>query len=240
MVDGNNFPSLVVFDLDGTLVDTLPAIVPAVNQLRARIHLAPLESEVIQAAMGVPLDIFIERVINMQRGGSMPYRSREKRFCQSAIQMYGPCYRQSLISHASMYDGVEDVLNQLANQGIHLAILTNKSYELAVETVDAMGLSNFFPTDLIIGSDSMSVSKPDPQTLETIMNVLGVAPSDGVWMVGDSDVDLLVAEAAGVTGIACSYGYGNAGSSIDAQTTISSPGHLLALLTGPLDGSTTD
>ena len=237
MVNENISPSLVVFDLDGTLVDTLPAIVPAVNQLRARIHLAPLESEAIQAAMGVPLDVFIERVINMQRG-SMSYRSREKRFCQSAIQLYGPCYRQSLISHASMYDGIEDVLNQLASQGSHLAILTNKSYELAVETVDAMGLSNFFPTDLIIGSDSLSVSKPDPQTLETIMDILGVAPSDDVWMVGDSDVDLMVAEAAGVTGIACSYGYGNAGSSIDAQTTIGSPGHLLALLTGPLDGST--
>ena len=236
MVEENISPILVVFDLDGTLVDTLPAIVPAVNQLRARFHLAPLKPEAIQAAMGVPLDIFIERVINMQRG-SMPYRSRKERFCQSAIELYRPYYRHSLESHARMYDGVEEVLSQLSSRGTRLAILTNKSHGLAVETVEAMGLSRFFPAGLVIGSDSLSVSKPDPQTLETIMDILGIVPSDDVWMVGDSDVDLMVAEAAGVTGIACSYGYGNAGSSIDAQATIDSPEHLLALLTGPLDGT---
>ena len=237
MVEENISPSLVVFDLDGTLVDTLPAIVPAVNQLRARIHLAPLEPEAIQAAMGAPLDIFIERVINMQRGSSMPYQSKETRFCQLAKRLYGPCYLLSLEMHATNYEGVREVLNQLVCQGIHVAILTNKSHELAVVTVETMGLSCFFPEALIIGSDSLSVSKPDPQTLETIMDIFGVTPSDEVWMVGDSDVDLMVAEAAGVTGIACSYGYGNAGSSFDAQATIDSPEHLLDLLTSPLDGS---
>jgi phosphoglycolate phosphatase len=196
-------PSLVVFDLDGTLVDSMPAIRHAANSLRSEVGLPPLDRSGVAACMSGPMSEFVRRVTDTDPS---PAADVVERLLRGYSRHYEEASRDGF---ARPYAGATAMLNRWAELGIAIAILTNKGEALARASLKDTGLAGFFAADAIIGFDTLARPKPDPLPLRHLMRRFGVE-ADKTWMVGDSGVDILAARAVDCVAIACRYGYGDA------------------------------
>lgn len=174
----------VVFDLDGTLVDTSPDIVGAVETLRSEHGLAPAGAGRVLAMVGEGAPVLVERALAdaptpRDRGAALA------RF----LEIYGGrCTRAS-----RPYPGIEPLLERLAAR-VPLAVLTNKPEALSRTVLEAVGLAHHFRE--LIGGDTLKTRKPDPEGLRWLASRFDV-PVEEVLLVGDSRVDAETARAAG-------------------------------------------
>ena len=189
---------LIVFDLDGTLIDSRQDLATAVNAMLEEMGRPALPVEVVGEYVGDGAGMLVRRALGDPADDAL---------VEEGVERFMACYRKHMLDHTFVYDGVFGALEKLraTSNGNErkFAILTNKPVNPARRICDALGLTpSFFQ---IYGGNSFGTKKPDPEGLRALMRESGVAPHETL-MVGDSIVDVLVARNAGTSVIGCRYG----------------------------------
>jgi phosphoglycolate phosphatase len=188
----------VIFDLDGTLVDTAPDLIATLNVIFERIGLRPVVYEHARNLVGGGARKMIER------GLAAENRVLESEKLDALVGDFIDHYATHIADRSRPFEGVEATLTELAGRGCVLAVCTNKLEWLARRLLDALGLSRHFVA--ICGADTFQLQKPDPEFLHRTISLAG-CQSSGAIMVGDSISDVAMAKAAGVVMVTVAYGY---------------------------------
>lgn len=183
----------IVFDLDGTLIDSAPDIRAAANRVLERNGITPLSLEETRSFIGSGAPVFIERV-GAARGLT---QADLPRYLSGFLDGY-----EQAVDLTVVYDGVRDALGVLQSRGHRLGICTNKPIAPARAVLAHLDLARHF--DCVIGGDSLSSRKPDPAPLRAALEGLGEGEA---LYVGDSDIDAATALAAGVPFLLYTEGY---------------------------------
>lgn len=191
------FKQLIIFDLDGTLIDSVPDLAFAINQMLNELNLMPLPTKTIKNWVGNGSLKLVERALGF-------YGNQDPSQVLLAHEHFLAAYANCAIKHTTAYDGVIDGLSQLVQAGYRLAVCTNKPVRYLPEILSHFGWQDIF--EMVLGGDSLPSKKPSPIPLLHICDTLGVAPSAAI-MVGDSKNDILAGKAAGMTTLALRYGY---------------------------------
>lgn len=186
---------LLIFDLDGTLIDSRLDLVHAVNATRAQAGRGPLPHEQISSFVGNGAPVLIQRAMG-------PEASEEE--VARALEFFLDYYRHHALDHTVLYPGVLESLNRLYTAGIKLAILTNKPVRTSRRIMDGLGVAQFFFQ--IYGGNSFEHKKPHRIGVDTLCIESGT-PAKETWMVGDSYVDVQTARNAGVASCGVTYGF---------------------------------
>ena len=184
---------LIVFDLDGTLIDSRKDLANSINAMLTEFDRQPLPEEIIAEYIGDGAGMLVRRALG---------DPDDEKFVESALASFLNHYRVHKLDYTYVYDGVFDALDAL-KAGRQMAVLTNKPIRPAEAICEALELSPYFFR--IYGGNSFGTKKPDPEGLTTLIREAGVLPDETV-MVGDSDVDILTARRAKTWAIGCRYG----------------------------------
>jgi phosphoglycolate phosphatase len=188
--------STLVFDLDGTLVDSAPDIAAAVNALFAELSLPAVEVPQIRRMIGDGAPMLLERAL-LHVGAAHKAADLMARFSVH--------YGENAVTQTRVYPEVMETLTALRDAGCRLGVCTNKPITPTRALLAAFGLDAFI--EAVIGGDSLPQRKPQPEPLLAVIDALGGTPAQAV-LIGDSAVDLACAEAAGVPAIIIPSGYG--------------------------------
>ncbi len=192
------WPRAVLFDLDGTLIDSAPDIAAAVNELLARSGRGPLTLAAVTSMIGNGVEKLVERAIAATGDPLGPQALEHEQTVMLDI------YAKHLTGLTVLMPGVRAALDALHGNGILLGLVTNKQQRFIETVLDHFGLSSLFGA--VIGGDPGIVKKPAPDMLLAAMAQLGAGPQDAV-MVGDSTSDVQAALAAGIPSILVRGGY---------------------------------
>ena len=188
----------VVFDLDGTLVDSAPDLVAALNVVLSGVGLRPVAYADARVMVGGGARVMVERGLKAN-GRTLP-PAQIDRMERDFIGYYA----DHIAVHSRPFHGVEAALDELATSGCQLAVCTNKLEWLSLRLLDALDLTRRFRA--ICGADTFGVSKPDPQILRGTIDRAGGDTTRAI-MVGDSMTDIATARATGIPIIAVDFGY---------------------------------
>lgn len=188
-----------VFDLDGTLVDTLPDLAVSLDAALVESGLPAVGPAVVRLSLHGGLEASVQAALQVL--GVAPTRYDE------VLTRYHRLYDAAPARHSRVYRGVSQLLARLQDRGHRIAVCTNKSERLARELLDRVGLARFMRT--VVGADTCGRRKPDPAPLRLVLSRLEAAACEAV-LVGDSAVDRDCAGAAGVCCLIFEGGYGEA------------------------------
>lgn len=206
----------VIFDLDGTLIDSREDIAAAANAARVALGLSPLPLTTIVSYVGEGADRLIERLT--------PDGDADQRV--AALAAFTAHYAKHCCDHTQPYPGIAQVLAALSVAGWRLGVATNKPTAFAQQILDRLGLARWLP--VVVGGDQ--AKKPDPAPLRAVLDQLG-AQAVASWMVGDHHTDIYAGRAAGCRVLWCAWGIGDRQAlPVDAQA--ASPAALLTVLEG--------
>jgi len=196
-------PQAVVFDLDGTLIDSAPDLRAAVNRLLAGLGRPPLPVEAVKAMVGDGVARLVERAFAATGG---PPDDGGADGLAAWVARFGDDYENSGFPLTHAFAGTAEVLAELAAAGFGLAVCTNKPQAATDAILARLGLARFFGA--VVGGDAVpgGVRKPDPAHPLAALAALGVDPARAA-MVGDHLNDLACARAAGMPAILCAWGY---------------------------------
>ena len=186
----------VIFDLDGTLVDTPKVIVAtALEALRGQPRALP-EPQAIRATIGLPLTVAFSGLLGLSEGSPE---------VEEVVQEYRRLWRANVVPRSAelLYAGVAEGVQLLRDLGLRLAVATSKIRSGALAQLEAAGIAQHFR--VVAGYDSVERPKPDPQMALYVLRELGSTPESTV-MVGDTTHDLLMAHGAGLRAVAVTYG----------------------------------
>lgn len=186
---------LIIFDLDGTLVNTLEDITASLNYTLARLDRPPLEVSTVQQYVGDGLSRLLERAL-----GGQTDRVDE------AVTIYKEHHRKNFTAHSALYPSVNETLEYF--KALPLAVITNKNTEFCDALLEKLGIRHYFKQT--IGADAGVALKPSPDALLQVIAEQGV-PKERTVMVGDSVADVQAGKAAGVATCAVTYGYRSEG-----------------------------
>jgi len=189
----------IVFDLDGTLVDTAPDMCGALNRVLADSGRSPVTVEAVWRFVGDGARGLLK--CGFAATGEALADDR----LEAKVAEFLAHYSEHLADASRPYDGVIETLESLRAQGARLAVCTNKPAALSHRLLEAIGLADFFAA--LLGGDSLPVRKPDPRHLLATIAQADAVPDEAA-MVGDSLRDMQAAQGAGVPAIAVAYGYG--------------------------------
>ena len=187
--------NLLVFDLDGTLIDSAYDLAISMNATREHLDLPPLDPQLIYSFVGNGAAMLVRRALGPDAGEELNQRG---------LAFFLQYYRAHALEHTRLYDGVGEALDQLSAEGHSLAVLTNKPVKISRDIIAALGMANHFK--LIYGGDSFPTKKPDPQGLLTIVSEAQATPAN-TWMIGDSGVDIQTARNARVRSCGVIWGF---------------------------------
>lgn len=188
----------VVFDLDGTLIDSAPDLRAAANAVLAEAGRPPLDLPTIRRFIGDGVRKLIERAF-AATGPALDEAALDR-----ATAEYSALYAAGASVLTRPYDGVIDTLRALTERGLRLAVCTNKPAAAAGIVLDELGLAPFFGG--VSGGDSVARRKPDPAHVLDALARIGGVPGAAA-MVGDNEHDIAAGKAAGLATIAVTYGY---------------------------------
>ncbi len=191
-------PPVLVFDLDGTLVDTAPDLVRALNAVLEEEGMAPVALGASLAMVGQGARAMIESAF--AAAGRVPEAAALDRLMPVFIGHYSA----HIADHSAPFEGAEAALDRFAADGWRLAICTNKLEGLARQLLQALGLAGRFAA--ITGQDTFGFRKPDPRHLTETIRLAGGSAARAI-MVGNSRTDIDTAKAAGVPVVAVTFGY---------------------------------
>ncbi|MBL8229826.1 MAG: HAD-IA family hydrolase [Bryobacterales bacterium] len=186
---------LLIFDLDGTLIDSQQDLVNAVNAARVHMGFAELAAETIHSYVGNGAPVLIRRAM----GPDAPDADVER-----ALAFFLQYYRAHMLDYTVLYPGVRESLDAFRDGGIPMAVLTNKPAHIAEAIIDGLGVARHFFR--IYGGNSFEQKKPDPVGVHALLRESGVA-RDLALMVGDSAVDIRTARNAGIPACGVTYGF---------------------------------
>lgn len=189
----------VLFDLDGTLVDTAPDIAIAVNRMREEMGRRAYPEHRILEWIGEGAARLVQRALAGDAGGSPPSGDVE-----DGLELFRRHYAAGICVLSKPYPHVRRVLETLRASGVGTACVTNKPEALTRLLLDELSLTPAF--DVIVGGDTLEFRKPRPEPVQHACRRLNLAPEDAVF-VGDSMTDCRAAAAAGVPMVAVTYGY---------------------------------
>ncbi|MGH8369904.1 MAG: phosphoglycolate phosphatase [Gammaproteobacteria bacterium] len=192
--------AFAAFDLDGTLVDSLPDIAWAVARMSEAVALPPPGYEKVREWVGDGVRRLVKRALTGSRDGEP-----DPGLFQRGYAAFCHAYREHLAVETRLYPDAREVLEQLQRSDIALACITNKAAEFTEPLLAALGIRSCFA--VVLSGDSLIKRKPDPLPLLYAAQQLGVMPARSC-MVGDSHNDILAARAAGFRAVAVRYGYG--------------------------------
>lgn len=191
---------LVIFDLDGTLIDSRLDLVHSVNATLRHMKRPELPDDVIASYVGDGAPALIGRALGEE--------ANDEKLVRSGLEYFLAYYREHKLDHTHLYDGIVEALATIQNshngRPRKMAVLTNKPVHPSRAIVDALGLSKFFA--LVYGGNSFSTKKPDPEGAQTILREMGTRP-ESTLIVGDSGVDVLTGRNAGMWTCGVSYGF---------------------------------
>jgi phosphoglycolate phosphatase len=191
--------SAVVWDLDGTLVDSAADIAAALNRLLTEERLPELDDDRIRGMIGEGVPTLIRRGL-----AAHDVTADEQRLGR-LVERFLVVYSESATACTRLFPGVREVLATLGDSGIRQGVCTNKPEAITRQVLGDLGIATHF--DAVIGGDTLARNKPDPLPLRTTLQRLGVSPEQSL-MVGDSAIDVLTAHAAGVDVALVTFGYG--------------------------------
>ncbi|MDZ7842596.1 MAG: phosphoglycolate phosphatase [Gammaproteobacteria bacterium] len=193
------WPRAVLFDLDGTLVDTGPDIAAAVNGMLFAMGRHPYTVEQVLDWVGDGAPRLVERALAGNLDGRPPSAEAER-----GLALFYEHYAANICVHSEPYPHARQVLESLRAAGVLIGCVTNKPEQLSRSLLDVLGLASMF--DVIVGGDTLAFRKPRPEPIHHACRALGLCPEDTAY-VGDSITDCLAADAAGVPMVAVTYGY---------------------------------
>ena len=186
---------LLIFDLDGTLIDSKEDLANAVNAARAHMGMPPLDNELVYSYVGNGAPVLMRRAVGAEA-------SEED--AQKALEFFLEYYRDHMLEHTVLYPGVRESIDRLFEAGLKLAVLTNKPVRFSQQLVDGLGLGGHFQR--VYGGNSFEQKKPHPAGVEKLLAECGVDRSRAM-LVGDSDVDIRTARNAGILSCGVTYGF---------------------------------
>jgi phosphoglycolate phosphatase len=185
---------LLIFDLDGTLIDSKRDLTDSVNATRAWKQLPPLPDDIVSAYVGNGASMLIRR--------ALPHLTDEEH--AEAHKFFLQYYRDHMLDATTLYPGVREALDRLHSESVAMAILTNKPVKFSVHLIAGLNLENHFFR--IYGGNSFEEKKPHPVGVETLIEESG-ADRELTVMVGDSAVDVNTARNARVQACGVSWGF---------------------------------
>lgn len=210
---------VALFDLDGTLVDSVPDIHAALDRMMARLGRPGFGRTEVTAMIGDGVRVLVERALAARGLG----------FDQAALDGFSADYTARAAEETALFPGIAGVLEGLETAGWRMAICTNKPAKATAALLGALGIGGRFAA--VGGGDSFPVRKPDPEHLLGTLRAAGGEPGLAV-MVGDHRNDVLAARGAGVPCLFAGWGYGTPEMAEGAAAVIDRPEGLLAALLG--------
>lgn len=187
----NKSPYLL-FDLDGTLVDSVSDLTNSLNFLREELHLEPLLRQQVATMIGDGASVLVRRALGQEI------------FKQTHLMRFMEIYAQHLLDNTLCFPGIKELLQRHSPK--KMAIVTNKPYQLSMTLLEGLGILGYFK--VVIGGDSFAEKKPHPLPVQKALETLGAQPEEAV-MIGDHHTDIHSAHAAGTLACFCAYGVGH-------------------------------
>ncbi len=184
----------VLFDLDGTLIDSKKDIAAAANAARVHFGMPALPLEVVTGYIGWGIEHLNRKALETED----PARLSE------GLEVLKAHYREHCVDQTVVFPGVMELLDFLRGRGIQMGLVSNKPHEFTLITLEKLGLSPYFKA--ILGADAVLNKKPHPEPLWAALSKIGAKPSEAV-MIGDSPVDVQAAHAAGMLVGLVSHGF---------------------------------
>jgi len=184
----------LIFDLDGTLIDSKLDLIHSVNAMLRELGRTPLADETISGYIGRGAPQLVAQALG---NGASDEEQKQ------ALKFFLSYYEEHKMDTTRAYPGVAETLEELA--GLPMAVLTNKPARISVRILHEMGLAKYFRA--IYGGNSFETKKPDPLGAMTILSEFGASPREAM-LVGDSEVDVQTARNAGTLAVAVNYGFG--------------------------------
>ncbi len=185
----------VLFDLDGTLVDSLDDLTDAVNHMLAGFGKEPLTKTGVRALVGKGARNLVRRALETESAADI----------ERGLELFTEFNTNHIADKSMLYPGVREMLENLAARGIRMAIISNKGAALSRLILETLEIAAFF--QVICGGDSFPEMKPSPLPLMRVIDGLAIAGSE-TFMVGDSINDIQAGKQAGIATIGCTWGYG--------------------------------
>jgi phosphoglycolate phosphatase len=204
------FPRLVLFDLDGTLLDSAPDMLAAINALRGERGEAPAALEGLRP--------HVSKGARAMIASAFPRLDADAR--EALVQPFLDAYEREIGLHGKPFDGIEDMLAALEADGARWGIVTNKPEYLARQVLPAFGWDT--RSAILVGGDTLAERKPHPLPLLHSAQTLGVDPARCVY-VGDDERDIVAARAAGMPSVVALWGY-----RLDADDPVAWQGDVMA------------
>ena len=188
---------LVIFDLDGTLIDSRLDLINSVNAMLRHVKHPELPGEVVASYVGDGAPMLVRRALG---------DPEDENLFRNALDYFLSYYREHKLDHTVVYEGIPDALKRIQANGAarKLAVLSNKPVNPSRAIVEALGLAPFFVR--VYGGNSFETKKPDPLGVRTLLEETGTSPENAM-IVGDSSVDVLTGRNAGIATCGVTYGF---------------------------------
>lgn len=207
----------VLFDLDGTLVDSLEDLTDAVNHIRGAFSHLPLTADAVRRKVGKGARHLTQQVLPDASDADV----------DRALGLFLKYNRQHIADKSRLYPDVRELLLDLAARNIRMAVVSNKNEDLSSLILQTLEIHSLF--EIICGGDTYPERKPSPLPLLNVADRMGIVPNECV-MVGDSINDIQAGQQANIYSIGCTWGYGSSEELSGASTVVHTPRELLAAI----------
>lgn len=205
---------IVIFDMDGTLIDSKQDITTSVNYVRQVNHNLPPLSE----------SFVVDAINRHERNLAKLFYNTESYEDRDRV-VFEKHYKEQCVQNVYLYDGIMELLETLHNHGVKMGVATNAPTKFATTMLSSLGVEHFF--ELIVGADKVEHSKPDPAMLHAILQHCDYKEGDKAWMVGDNSKDIQAAHNAGIEAIFAAWGFSSYGS---GDVVVKDPKELLDII----------
>ena len=188
---------LVIFDLDGTLIDSRLDLVQSVNAMLRHFKHPELPGEIVASYVGDGAPMLVRRALG---------DPDDEHFFKKALEYFLAHYREHKLDHTVVYEGIPEALKQIRSNGAErrMAVLSNKPVHPSRAIVEALGLTHFFVR--VYGGNSFETKKPDPLGVNNLLKETKTAPQQAM-IVGDSSIDVLTGRNSGIATCGVTYGF---------------------------------
>ena len=188
---------LVIFDLDGTLIDSRLDLIHSVNAMLRHFSRPELPGDVVASYVGDGAPMLVRRALG---------DPKDEKFFKAGLEYFLDYYREHKLDYTHVYAGIPEALKQIQSDGASrkMAVLSNKPVNPSRAIVEALGLADFFVK--VYGGNSFDTKKPDPLGVKTLLKEAHTPPANAM-IVGDSSIDILTGRNAGIATCGVTYGF---------------------------------